>query len=621
MSEEPHLDTVKCWLTIGFAALSLVVSAFVLSLYVYQREALRSPVMDTFMASFVMSLFASVNFIVSASMHLNGKLGLMCNLSMYFFQQFAMPAIAMQGAFFVGLSYTLAGGKYGYIGVRRVLVGFVLLGALACVIPMASLPYRPSTDSPFGATEPWCWLPEADLPDGKSSTKLVVYKLVFGYFWVGTAMLFGGISMLWVSVRSWKLSKTIPTAMKWGLVYYTIFTAGWLVASLPRFVPELSPSTLRGLERFLAIMSPGYTALTGLLYCYMEDAIGLLRNDRCRFVDFSAPLQPRESGSNLENHTPSPRAPGINAAISEHYKQLRDVVARRNEVDSSTLELGNLSMAAYDPDLQEWLVLTERADGAAAQRSTQINIDGSGQQLVLELPDFPKPPIGVGLSLIGGYCDACGFVTMNLFTAHITGNLVLVGVHIANDQVVDLPDLLPQLIAIPVFCTVIFIFHYLGSTIALRFHKRFLLGFEAFFFLLSFIVARSTGPFLPDRTHSAGAYGAGFLMIAGMALQNSYQRGHLVGLPMTTFMTGNANQIMHDCVDIFKKRKLPASERSALVSRTKKNVMCVSVFFTGAALASVFARYYGMWCYLPPFLMVVGIIVIFWDETAMEKKS
>src|SRR3984957_10697891 len=56
------------------------------------------------------------------------------------------------------------------------------------------------------------------------------------------------------------------------------------------------------------------------------------------------------------------------------------------------------------------------------------------------------------LSLIGGSTDTIGFLSLNgLFTAHITGNLVVLAAHVINGA----PTIVSYVLAVPVFAVVL----------------------------------------------------------------------------------------------------------------------------------------------------------------------
>ncbi|WP_434033775.1 DUF1275 family protein [Cupriavidus sp. a3] len=62
--------------------------------------------------------------------------------------------------------------------------------------------------------------------------------------------------------------------------------------------------------------------------------------------------------------------------------------------------------------------------------------------------DLSGPPFGCILAFVTGYVDVVGFISLfGLFTAHVTGNFVLIGVDIAGNST----GLLAKLLALPTF--------------------------------------------------------------------------------------------------------------------------------------------------------------------------
>jgi uncharacterized membrane protein YoaK (UPF0700 family) len=316
---------------------------------------------------------------------------------------------------------------------------------------------------------------------------------------------------------------------------------------------------------------------------------------------------------------------GMNAALNRAVGRCRRT---KSITDAAHAEPSRLLSAAYDDAENMWVVdLTktrfdpDTEEGRVQQeliKDLQAEADKKNQVVQL-VESMPKPPIGVALSFVGGYCDACGFVSMDLFTAHVTGNIVLIGAHIGNHKNVPIADLWPKVAAIPIFITAIAI-AWGSQPYVKHWHRRFLLGLQLLFFFISFCVAKSLGPF--ETGHTPAAWAAGQFMVAGMAIQNSYQRTHLVGLPMTTFMTGNTNQIVHDVIEVVKKRRAGVTDGlPALYKRMRMMLMCWVAFITGCMFASVMYKLWGMWCFLPPVLSMAAIIIGFWDETAMQAKK
>jgi uncharacterized membrane protein YoaK (UPF0700 family) len=69
-------------------------------------------------------------------------------------------------------------------------------------------------------------------------------------------------------------------------------------------------------------------------------------------------------------------------------------------------------------------------------------------QTAAEVVDLSVVALPFVLSLIAGSTDTIGFLSLNgLFTAHITGNLVVLAAHVINGD----PAILSYVLAVPVF--------------------------------------------------------------------------------------------------------------------------------------------------------------------------
>jgi uncharacterized membrane protein YoaK (UPF0700 family) len=648
----PEGIDVKCVLTIVFGCLSFVAASVTTAFYVRYREALRRPMLDCLILSIALAIPGSTNLVVGAVLRLHSAaLKGYCSINHYFFQQFTLVEIMMEGLFFASIGWTLCGGTVTFAGVRRALVIFLIVGATAACIPMASLPINPQTGSVFGSDLPWCWLPQFDGFDDDghptSSGKLTAYKFTFGYMWAILSISAG----LWAASvmihRRCRIGQPLHPAVKWRFLYFGFFSVCWIICLIPRvFSDSLSLSATTHLSYVLAIVAPGMPFFNAVLFFVVEDVIAVLQltaasgeqsvlaYDRMRVTeeddsvvvdydgDVSQSTMDTVQRQEASNHPRSPRSPrrGIEEALLQLNQDFKNAHAHLRPRAASQFR------AKYDDDAQAWLVDVADLDlepgsqeaGAHEEAIREFEATLGANQLIKRLSTLPKPPIGVALSFVAGYCDSCGFVSLSLFTAHVTGNIVLIGVHIANRDDVDTAEIWPNLVAIPVFCAAIAVIYTLTSYVG-KHHRRLSLGLQLLCFTISFLVAKMQGPFMPHQTHSPSAYAAGMMMVAGMAIQNSYQRYHLVGLPMTTFMTGNTNQIVHDIIDIVRKRhaKAPKEQLAPVYTRFQNNSMCWSAFFIGVMMASLIYRYWVMWCFLPPVLLVIAIIVVFWDETAM----
>jgi uncharacterized membrane protein YoaK (UPF0700 family) len=195
----------------------------------------------------------------------------------------------------------------------------------------------------------------------------------------------------------------------------------------------------------------------------------------------------------------------------------------------------------------------------------------------MKLPSLP-----LFLSFNGGYVDTLGFLALSgLFTAHVTGNFVTFGATVA----LGTAGALPKLLALPVFCVVVFLTRLAGRCLQRRnrpvvwpllFVKFLLLASVAIYVLYH-------GPFAANE--SLVMLVVGMTLVSAMAIQNAVHRAHLPKAPPSTLMTGTTTQIMLDLADILAGER---SEQIASASaRIKRMIVVVLTFAAGCSLGAV----------------------------------
>ena len=143
--------------------------------------------------------------------------------------------------------------------------------------------------------------------------------------------------------------------------------------------------------------------------------------------------------------------------------------------------------------------------------------------------------LGAGLSFLAGYVDTLGFIALHgLFTAHVTGNFVLLG----RELVAPGQDVLLKLLAFPAF---------IAGIVAVRalVRRRQRAGDDA---LRSAQLLQAT-LMLAAAAAARWDMAAGLLCAAAMGTQNGYGKLLLATLPASTVMTGNVTQLVIDCLD------------------------------------------------------------------------
>jgi uncharacterized membrane protein YoaK (UPF0700 family) len=194
-----------------------------------------------------------------------------------------------------------------------------------------------------------------------------------------------------------------------------------------------------------------------------------------------------------------------------------------------------------------------------------------------------------GLGFVAGYVDTVGFVALfGLFTAHVTGNFVLIGSTLAHSS----GSVLLKLLVFPAF---------IGAVAATRLvvlalerdgrpTVRPLLilqtAFLAGFLVLGWLASPITGAEAPLALW-AGIFGA-----MAMGVQNAAARLVLSDLAPTTVMTGNVTQLVIDAVDLARGTADEAIRRRAV--KFVGPIVAFAVGAIGGAFGYVSAGFFAL---------------------------
>jgi uncharacterized membrane protein YoaK (UPF0700 family) len=210
------------------------------------------------------------------------------------------------------------------------------------------------------------------------------------------------------------------------------------------------------------------------------------------------------------------------------------------------------------------------------------------------------------LAFIAGYVDVVGFVSLfGLFTAHVTGNFIMIGVDVTGNEM----GLLAKLLALPAFVLAVAATRLAEVRIARagRSPVAPLLIVEAS--LLALFMAASLHAAPVTDPSAPAAILAGMLAVTAMGIQNALSRTALLDLGPTTIMTGNTTQIVIDLVD------LPTSsgtQRDAIRRRLRKMGPALAAFALGAILGALAYARLSVWCVLLPTALLVAISIPAW---------
>nr|WP_298682195.1 YoaK family protein [uncultured Dongia sp.] len=219
-------------------------------------------------------------------------------------------------------------------------------------------------------------------------------------------------------------------------------------------------------------------------------------------------------------------------------------------------------------------------------------------------PTPPRSPYLAPLrAFTAGFVDTTGFIALfGLFTAHVTGNFVLIGASLAEFH----DGIIAKLLALPVFIIVVAAAH----LYVIRQQRRErdaagVLMIAECVFLAAFMAAGlAASPFLDADAPVTIA--TGMLAVTAMAVQNAGARSVFATLSPTTVMTGNVTQIVIDLVDL----ALSPSKAAEVKPRLKKMIPAVLTFTLGALGAALAYLAIGFWCLLIPIAAIIAGLVV-----------
>ncbi|KWA75898.1 hypothetical protein WL30_06150 [Burkholderia ubonensis] len=201
------------------------------------------------------------------------------------------------------------------------------------------------------------------------------------------------------------------------------------------------------------------------------------------------------------------------------------------------------------------------------------------------------------LAAVAGFVDTLSFVALfGLFTAHVTGNFVLIGAGIAGFG----QGILMKLSVFPAFVCGVVASNLIARSLSARPAWQCVRALHAVqaVLLLGFCAAGvwATPITQPD---SLPALLAGIVGTFAMGVQNAHPRViPRAGVP-NTVMTGNVTQAILDVVDLLSAGTAD-SVRATARARFGKMLPAIVAFAFGAASGALGFRHAGFWALLAP---------------------
>lgn len=208
------------------------------------------------------------------------------------------------------------------------------------------------------------------------------------------------------------------------------------------------------------------------------------------------------------------------------------------------------------------------------------------------------PPV---LSAVAGMVDVISFVSLKLFTAHVTGNLVVIAALLVRGG----PPDIAQILVVPVFILAV-----AGAwLIAKRLNKsgpalaRPLLLVQFLLLACVLIVAITYHPAASPHGLTAGI--TAMIAVSAMACQFALLRLAVPGAPSTAVMTGNLTKTTLSLLDTLSG-SAPVIEGGR--KQLKETLQLVVGFFAGCLVGAAAFSWLGDWAWsLPVALAAVAV--------------
>jgi uncharacterized membrane protein YoaK (UPF0700 family) len=209
------------------------------------------------------------------------------------------------------------------------------------------------------------------------------------------------------------------------------------------------------------------------------------------------------------------------------------------------------------------------------------------------------PPL---LSAVAGMVDVIGFLSFGLFTAHVTGNLVVIAALLVRGG----PPNVATILAVPVFIVAV-----AGAWLIAKASGRRGIALVRPLLLVQFLLLTCVLIFKVVSGSAAKPHGLvacfiAMIAVSAMAFQFALLRLAVPGAPSTAVMTGNLTNTVLSLLDA-----LSGSEplMQGAKKRLRKTAELVAGFFAGCLAGAAAVSWLGDWAWLLP-VTFAGVAVV-----------
>jgi uncharacterized membrane protein YoaK (UPF0700 family) len=211
--------------------------------------------------------------------------------------------------------------------------------------------------------------------------------------------------------------------------------------------------------------------------------------------------------------------------------------------------------------------------------------------------------VGPALAFVAGFVDAAAFIALTgLFTAHVTGNFVLIGAELVAGS----SGVLAKLLALPVFMGAVAATRVLALVLERRGFDLlpWLLAVEAILLAAFGLCGTLWSPLgAPD---GAAAVTVGMLAVAAMGLQNAMGRLSLGHLAPTTVMTVSVSQAVIDATDLVLRTAENSGQTRARFVRMLPSIVAFAV---GALCGAYGIAHLAFGCTVLPITVLIALVL------------
>jgi uncharacterized membrane protein YoaK (UPF0700 family) len=214
------------------------------------------------------------------------------------------------------------------------------------------------------------------------------------------------------------------------------------------------------------------------------------------------------------------------------------------------------------------------------------------------------------LSLTAGSCDTISFIGLGgLFTAHITGNLVVLMARVVAGENAPIASIL----SVPVFVAALACTSLLAARLgqAGKSSLRLLLLMQLLLLTGFFLLSIASGAHID--LSGGKALLAGMLGVSAMAVQNAIVQVAVKDAPSTAVITTDITRFVKDVIGVLSERNRDQAAKAA--ARAKRTAPAIVGFAVGCALGAGCEVMAGLWALaLPTGLAFVALVIAFVGE-------